>query len=104
GARPARLSIGDEKQAAGGEADDARPLATAQWWERRFGESVGFAAVGADRLGHEAVDVAVLAAEADERAVAAEDERRVATRGPPAGVAPGLALVIRGEEDRRRAL
>src|SRR6185437_6789601 len=75
------------------EADDGGAFAAGEWVEGELGFGPGAAVVVRGGEGHAAVDVGVLAAEAEEVAVVGEDDGGVAAGGAAAGVGPGLAVV-----------
>lgn len=55
-------------------------------------------------FGHEAIDVGVLAAEAQQRPIFGNDQRGMATTGAAARIVPGLAVVLGREQHRIAAL
>ena len=60
------IEVGDEEKAAGGETNDAGPLAAVERVEEGLRFHPGLAAVGTGGERHAAVDVGVLAAEAED--------------------------------------
>src|SRR5262245_39884531 len=90
----------DEEQAAGLQTNYARPLSAGQGHE--FGRTVRvcLAVVMTDRPGHLAIDIAVLPAKTDERAVFAEYEAGVTSGRASFGIAPGLAAVAGDKQAR----